>query len=84
MISQLLSDFGIHKVGMILGVASNVVRAFETEFAQDHDVKVAALSALIEVLEARRDAPAPPAPVNAPVSPAPVAPAPAPTPQARR
>ena len=82
MISQLLSDFGIHKAGMILGVASNVVRAFETEFAQDHEVKVAALAALIDVLEAHRDAPAAPAPVNAPAPAAPVAPAPAP--QARR
>jgi hypothetical protein len=82
MTSKLLSDFGIHKAGMILGVASNVVRAFETEFAQDHDTKTAAIAALIDVLEAHKNVAPDPAPVNAPVAQAPAAPAPAP--QARR
>ena len=68
MISQLLSLFGVHKAGMVLGVASNVIRAFEQEFAQDHDAKQAALAALIDVLQAHKDAPAPAQPVNAPVA----------------
>lgn len=68
MISQLLSLFGVHKAGMVLGVASNVIRAFEQEFAQDHDAKQAALAALIDVLQAHKDAPAPVQPVNAPVA----------------
>jgi hypothetical protein len=70
MINELLSTFGVHKGSLILGVASNVVRAFETEFANDHDTKKAAIAALLAILEAHKDAPPPPAPVNAPVAPA--------------
>jgi hypothetical protein len=59
MMNQLLSLFGIHRAGMVLGVASNVIRAFEQEFAQDHDAKCAAITALIDVLQQHKDAPAP-------------------------
>lgn len=58
MINRLLSLFGIHRTGMVLGVASNVIRAFEQEFAQDHDAKCAAIAALIDVLQQHKDAPA--------------------------
>lgn len=81
MIDQLLTDFGIHKSGMIVGVASNVIRAFETEFAENHDVKNAAIAALINVLEAHRNAPQVLAPVASAASPIP---APTPAPQLKR
>jgi hypothetical protein len=68
MISQLLSLFGVHKAGMVLGVASQVIRTFEQEFALDHDAKQAALGALIDVLKAHKEAPAPAPAVNAPVA----------------
>jgi hypothetical protein len=51
MINQLLSNFGIHRSALVLGVASNVVRAFEAEFVQDHDAKIASIKALINILE---------------------------------
>lgn len=59
MISQILSLFGIHRAGMVLGVASNVIRAFEQEFGQDHDAKKAALAALIDVLQQHKEATVP-------------------------
>lgn len=70
MISGLLAVLGIHKAGMVLGVASNVIRAFEIEFANDHNVRNAALSALIDILQAHKDAPPVPDPVNVPAAPA--------------
>lgn len=64
MMNELLSLFGVHRAGLVLGVASNVVRAFEQEFANDHDAKCAAISALVDVLNEHKKAPAPPKPVN--------------------
>lgn len=55
MIEKLLSTFGVHQAGMVIGIASNVIKAFETEYAQDHDAKVAALDTLIAVLQQHRD-----------------------------
>lgn len=82
MMDKILSLLGIHRAGFLLGIASNVIRAFEQEFAQDHDAKTAAIAALVDVLNQHKDAPAAPAPVNAPAPEAPVAPKPAP--QVRR
>lgn len=72
MMSELLSNFGVHKGSLILGVASNVVRAFETEFANDHDTKKAAIAALMAILDAHKNAEPPTNPVNTP-APLPVA-----------
>lgn len=55
MIDKLLSVFGVHKAGMVIGIASNVIKAFETEYAQDHDAKLAALDTIIAVLKQHRD-----------------------------
>lgn len=65
MMNELLSLFGTHKSAFILGLASNVVRAFEQEFAQDHDAKIKALSVLVDILVEHKKAPPIPAPVNA-------------------
>lgn len=58
MIDHLLSIFGveaIHKVGMVVTVASQVVRTFEQEFAKDHNSKKAAIDAVIELLNKHKE-----------------------------
>jgi len=64
MIEKLFSVFGlngIHRVGMIVSVASQVVKTFEQEFAQDHDGKNAAIDAIVELLLKHKDLTNPPA-----------------------
>lgn len=55
MIDNLLSLFGVHQTGMVIGIASNVIKAFETEYAQNHDAKLAALDAIIDVLQKHKE-----------------------------
>lgn len=64
MIDKLLSLLGIHRVGMVFGIASNVIKAFEQEFAKDLDSKNAAIDAVIQILTSYKDSvkTAPPAP----------------------
>jgi hypothetical protein len=73
MINEILSYFGVHKAGLLLGVASNVIRAFEQEWGQDHDAKNAAIDALISVLQVHKNAPVPPKAEAKPVPPIPAA-----------
>lgn len=47
--------FGIHKIGLITGMASQIVRTFEAEFAKDGDAKNAAIDAIIEMLQKHKD-----------------------------
>lgn len=54
MIDKLLGVFGIHRLGMLVQVASQVVRTFEEEFRQDGDARNAALDALIEILQSHK------------------------------
>lgn len=61
MIDKFLSIFGIHRVGMVVTVASQVIRTFESEFAKDGDAKNAAIDAVVEILLNHKDA----APVHA-------------------
>lgn len=66
MINKFLSIFGIHRVGMVVTVASQVIRTFEQEFQKDGDAKNAAIDAIVEILQGHKDAvptipPAPPA-----------------------
>lgn len=70
MLEKLLNVFGVRQAGMVVGIASNVVNAFETEYAKDHDVKLAAYDALIAVLQHHRDSEAKktPTPTEAPPS----------------
>lgn len=71
MLDQLLSLIGVHRVGLVAGVASQVIRTFEQEFAQDHNAKNAAIDTMIDVLNKHKvieaaSAPVAPAPVVAP------------------
>lgn len=62
MIDRLMDVFGygaIHKIGLLTGMASQVARTFEQEFAQDHDSKNAAIDALIELLQKHKNYPVP-------------------------
>lgn len=54
MIDKLLGIFGIHRVGMLVTVASQVVRTFEQEFQKDGDSKNAAIDAIIEILQSHK------------------------------
>lgn len=65
MIDKLLGIFGIHRLGMLVQVASQVVRTFEQEFKCDGDAKNAALDAVIEILQAHKSS-APTIPVTPP------------------
>lgn len=55
MIDNLLSLFGVHQAGMVIGIASQVIRSFETEYAENHDAKIAALDTLISVLQKHKE-----------------------------
>lgn len=57
MLDILFSSFGssaIHRTAMISSVASNVSKAFDQEFAQDHSMKQIAIDSLIKLLEQYR------------------------------
>lgn len=54
MFDSLLTVFGtgaIHRIGMVVTVASQVLKTFEQEFAQDKDAKNAAIDTIIELLQ---------------------------------
>ena len=69
MIDKLLGMFGIHRLGMLVQVASQVVRTFEQEFAQDCASKNAAIDAIIEILKSHKSV-TPSIPVPEPKKPA--------------
>lgn len=56
MIEKFLGLFGVHKVGLIVTVASQVIRTFEQEFANDHNAKNAAIDSIIEILNQHKTA----------------------------
>ncbi len=55
MIEKLFSAFGIHKIGLITGMASQIVRTFDQEFKEDGDAKNAAIDAIVEMLQKHKD-----------------------------
>ena len=55
MIEKILPMFGVHRSGMLLSVASQVIRTFETEFKDDGDAKKAAIDAIIGALTHHKD-----------------------------
>ena len=60
MIDRLMDLFGcgaIHKIGLLTGMASQVVMTFEKEFQQDSDAKNAAIDAFIELLQKHKNTP---------------------------
>ena len=68
MIEKLFSMFGIHKIGLITGMASQIVRTFDQEFAKDQNAKNAAIDAIIDMLQKHKDQVAS-MPPEAPVAP---------------
>lgn len=50
MIDKIMSLLGIHRTGMVIGVGSNIIKAFEQEFAKDQDAKKAAIDTLVSIL----------------------------------
>ncbi len=47
----LFQGAAIHKIGLLTGVCSQVVRTFEQEFGQDKIAKNAAIDTMIELLQ---------------------------------
>jgi hypothetical protein len=45
----------MHQAGMIISMASQVIKSFEQEYAQDKDAKNAAIDALVAVLNSQKD-----------------------------
>ena len=71
MINNIFSLFGVHRTGMLMGIASNVIKAFEQEYAQDGNALGAAIDSLILLLQQHKvqvsaKTPAAPIPVSAP------------------
>lgn len=71
MIDKFLSLFGVHRVGMIIHLASQVIRTFDQEFAKDHNAKNAAIDSIVEVLIQHKSAEPPlgDTPVELPITP---------------
>lgn len=58
MFDTLFSLFGagsIHRIGMVVSIASNILKAFETEFAQDKNAKNAAIDTICELLQKHKE-----------------------------
>ncbi len=73
MIDKILGIFGVHRTGMLLTVASQVVRTFEQEFAKDGESKNACIDAIIDILTAHKTiVPSIPLPEPKPVGAAPI------------
>jgi hypothetical protein len=53
----LFQNGAVHKIAMLSGVCSQVIRTFDQEFAQDKDAKNAAIDTLIDLLQKHKDAP---------------------------
>lgn len=58
MFGSILSSFGvgaIHRLAMITGFTSNIIRTFEQEFANDQNAKNAAIDSIIDLLKSHKD-----------------------------
>jgi len=55
MMDKLLSLLGIHRVGMVFGIASNIIKAFDQEFQKDQDGKNAAIDSIVQILLSYKD-----------------------------
>jgi hypothetical protein len=63
MIGRLLSIFNlgeIHKLGMVVNLATQIINVVERDLGQDKDAKSAALNGIADLLKLHRDA------INAP------------------
>ena len=52
---DLLTIFGLHRTTMLLNIASNVVKAFDQEFGQDVETKLAAAESFIELMKSYKN-----------------------------
>lgn len=52
---DLFNIFGIHKIGLLTGMASQIVRTFEQEFKEDDNAKNAAIDAFIIMLQTHKN-----------------------------
>jgi hypothetical protein len=70
MMDKLIAFLGIHRTGMVFGIASNIIKAFEGEFQKDHDSKNAAIDCIVQILLSYKDSvtAAPVAPPAVPVA----------------
>ena len=57
MLKELLSIFNensVHRIALVTSIGANVIKTFETEFANDHSAKDAAIDTLVELLKAHK------------------------------
>lgn len=59
---ELFQGTAIHKIGLLTGVCSQVIRTFEQEFGQDQDAKNAAIDTMIDLLQKHKNLPPVPTP----------------------
>lgn len=58
MIDKLFQIFGsgsIHRINMVINIVSQIVKAFEQEFANDKNSKNAAIDTIISLLQQHKD-----------------------------
>ena len=59
---ELFQNTAVHKIGLLTGVCSQVIRTFEQEFGQDQDAKNAAIDTMIDLLQKHKNLPPAPSP----------------------
>jgi hypothetical protein len=77
MFEQLLNLFnisGIHKIALVVNMASQVLQNIEKEFGVDPNAKNSAIDAMIALLQRQKAAPAPAPGPTTPVNPPPSSP----------
>lgn len=54
---EIFKDGAMHKIALLTGMASQVIRTFDQEFSQDKNAKEAAIDTLIDLLKKHKEAP---------------------------
>ena len=52
---EVFGSKGVHRISMLCGIASNILKAFETEFKDDKSAKNAAIDTIIDLLQKHKD-----------------------------
>lgn len=52
---NLIEALGIHRSGMVLGIASNVIKAFDHECSKDEKLKISLIDTMISLLQMYKD-----------------------------
>lgn len=58
----MFKNSAVHKIALLTGICSQVIRTFEQEFAQDNDAKNLAIDTTIDLLKQHKVAPVQDAP----------------------